>query len=137
MGEVYRVRDSRLDRSVAIKVLSSSLAASPELKQRFERLRVQLLLFTRRPEYSPGAEEPECNHLFRQSPGFTVWRRFGTPNSVRYKGTSLTKPENLGEQVLHYGCTKKKRVKLYGKELELVSDPMNPDGEDIFIEARE
>ena len=37
MGEVYRARDSRLDRSVAIKVLSSSLTASPELKQRFER----------------------------------------------------------------------------------------------------
>src|SRR5215469_2701318 len=37
MGEVYRARDTRLDRTVAIKVLSSSLASSPELKQRFER----------------------------------------------------------------------------------------------------
>ena len=37
MGEVYRARDARLDRSVAIKVLASHLAASPELKQRFER----------------------------------------------------------------------------------------------------
>jgi len=37
MGEVYRARDTRLDRAVAIKVLSSNLIASPELKQRFER----------------------------------------------------------------------------------------------------
>ena len=37
MGEVYRARDTRLDRTVAIKVLPSHLSASAELKQRFER----------------------------------------------------------------------------------------------------
>jgi serine/threonine protein kinase len=37
MGEVYRARDTRLDRSVAIKVLASHLSCSPELKQRMER----------------------------------------------------------------------------------------------------
>src|SRR5438270_7152357 len=37
MGEVYRARDTRLDRSVAIKVLSSALVATPESKARFER----------------------------------------------------------------------------------------------------
>jgi Tol biopolymer transport system component/tRNA A-37 threonylcarbamoyl transferase component Bud32 len=37
MGEVYRARDTRLDRSVAIKVLASHLSSSPELKQRMER----------------------------------------------------------------------------------------------------
>ncbi len=37
MGEVYRARDTRLDRTVAIKVLASHLSSSPELKQRFER----------------------------------------------------------------------------------------------------
>ncbi|HET9409931.1 MAG TPA: protein kinase [Candidatus Sulfotelmatobacter sp.] len=37
MGEVYRARDSRLDRSVAIKILHSHLSCSPELKARFER----------------------------------------------------------------------------------------------------
>src|SRR6266404_3317821 len=37
MGEVYRARDTRLDRTVAIKVLNSQLVASPELRGRFER----------------------------------------------------------------------------------------------------
>ena len=37
MGEVYKVKDTRLDRTVAIKVLPEHLAESPERKQRFER----------------------------------------------------------------------------------------------------
>ena len=37
MGEVYRAKDTRLDRDVAIKVLPEHLSSSPELRQRFER----------------------------------------------------------------------------------------------------
>jgi Tol biopolymer transport system component len=37
MGEVYKAHDTRLDRTVAIKVLSSRLTATPEVRQRFER----------------------------------------------------------------------------------------------------
>jgi serine/threonine-protein kinase len=37
MGEVYKARDSRLDRTVAIKVLPSHLAANADRYQRFER----------------------------------------------------------------------------------------------------
>lgn len=37
MGEVYRARDTRLERTVAIKVLSAALTASAEVKMRFER----------------------------------------------------------------------------------------------------
>jgi serine/threonine protein kinase/Tol biopolymer transport system component len=37
MGEVYRARDTRLDRTVALKILPPELAASTELKARFER----------------------------------------------------------------------------------------------------
>jgi len=37
MGEVYRARDTRLGRDVAVKVLPTHLASSPELRQRFER----------------------------------------------------------------------------------------------------
>jgi serine/threonine protein kinase len=37
MGEVYKAKDIRLDRTVAIKVLPSHLSSDPELKQRMER----------------------------------------------------------------------------------------------------
>ena len=37
MGEVYRARDTRLERTVAIKVLNAQLVASTELRARFER----------------------------------------------------------------------------------------------------
>jgi hypothetical protein len=49
----------------------------------------------------------------------------------------MAKPENLGEGVQRYGYAKKKKVKLYGKELELFSDPINPQGDDVFVDARE
>jgi serine/threonine protein kinase len=37
MGEVYRAKDTRLDRTVAIKILPTHLSTNPEFKQRFER----------------------------------------------------------------------------------------------------
>ena len=37
MGEVYRARDSRLGRIVAVKVLRPDLAADPDRIERFER----------------------------------------------------------------------------------------------------
>ena len=37
MGEVYKARDTRLDRTVAVKVLPQHLSAAPEIRARFER----------------------------------------------------------------------------------------------------
>src|SRR6266487_3536315 len=37
MGEVYRARDTRLERTVAVKVLPDHLSCDPESRQRFER----------------------------------------------------------------------------------------------------
>jgi len=37
MGEVYRARDTRLDRIVAVKILPAHLSSDNEFKQRFER----------------------------------------------------------------------------------------------------
>jgi len=37
MGEVYKARDTRLERSVAVKVLPVHLSSNPQLRERFER----------------------------------------------------------------------------------------------------
>jgi eukaryotic-like serine/threonine-protein kinase len=37
MGEVYRARDTRLERTVAVKILPAQFSADPVRKQRFER----------------------------------------------------------------------------------------------------
>ncbi|HKU26993.1 MAG TPA: serine/threonine-protein kinase, partial [Candidatus Sulfotelmatobacter sp.] len=37
MGEVYRARDTRLDRTVAVKILPSSFASEPDRLRRFEQ----------------------------------------------------------------------------------------------------
>jgi serine/threonine protein kinase/Tol biopolymer transport system component len=37
MGEVYRAKDTRLDRTVAVKILPSHLSNNPDAKQRFDR----------------------------------------------------------------------------------------------------
>ena len=37
MGEVYRARDAKLGRDVAIKILPAGLASAPESRERFER----------------------------------------------------------------------------------------------------
>src|SRR5258708_33239445 len=37
MGEVYRAGDTRLNRSVAVKILPSHLSSNPEAQQRFDR----------------------------------------------------------------------------------------------------
>jgi eukaryotic-like serine/threonine-protein kinase len=37
MGEVYKARDTRLDRTVAIKILPEALAGDPQFRDRFDR----------------------------------------------------------------------------------------------------
>src|ERR1700674_1768593 len=37
MGEVYKARDTRLDRTVAVKILPAALAADTQFRERFDR----------------------------------------------------------------------------------------------------
>ena len=50
MGEVYRARDTRLDRTVAIKILSASLSDNPDARQRFQR-EAKAIFFAAASEY--------------------------------------------------------------------------------------
>ncbi len=49
----------------------------------------------------------------------------------------MSKAEKLGEAVKRYGYAKKNKIKLYGKRLELVSNPVTGQKDDVFVEARE
>jgi len=49
----------------------------------------------------------------------------------------MANSEELGKEVKRYGYTKSKKIKLYGRELEIVSDPVNTDDSNVFVDARE
>jgi len=49
----------------------------------------------------------------------------------------MANPEKLSEAVKRYGYATKKRIKLYGKELEVLSDPVEQQDEDVFVDALE
>ena len=70
MGEVYKARDTRLDRTVAIKVLPEHVAADPDLKQRFER-EVKTVAGLSHPHICPVfdvGEQDGVNYLGRNQP---------------------------------------------------------------------
>ncbi len=79
MGEVYRARDTRLDRTVAIKILNSQLVASPELRARFER------------------EAKVISQL--QHPNICVLHDIGSENSTDFLVMEFLDGESLAERV--------------------------------------
>ena len=64
MGEVYRAKDTRLNRTVAIKALQSAGAADPDRISRFER-EAQLLASLNHPNIGGihGLEPVSYTHL--------------------------------------------------------------------------
>src|SRR5439155_15328891 len=79
MGEVYRARDPRLDREVAIKILPSSLAADPVRLQRFEQ---------------EARSASALNH-----PNILVVYDIGTHEGAPYLVTELLDGETLRERL--------------------------------------
>ncbi len=94
MGEVYRARDTRLERAVAIKILPAQVSNDPVRKQRFER---------------EAKTISSLNH-----PHICVLHDIGSQDGVDYlvmecvEGETLTKRLEKGslplEQVLKYGA---------------------------------
>ncbi len=80
MGEVYRARDTRLARDVAIKVLPERLASDPEALGRFEREAKALAALS----------HPNILTIFD----------FGTDNSVTYAVMELLEGETLRKKIL-------------------------------------
>src|SRR5574341_932273 len=75
MGEVYRARDRRLGREVAIKVLPEGLARNPEALLRFER---------------EARAVASLSH-----PNILAIHDFGTAQGVLYEVTELLEGESL------------------------------------------
>jgi Tol biopolymer transport system component len=75
MGEVYRARDTRLDRQVAIKLLPSHLAVDPDARVRFEREAKAIAAISH--------------------PNILAAHDFGTENGTAYLVTELLEGESL------------------------------------------
>ena len=79
MGEVYKARDTRLGRDVAIKVLPAQFASDPERLQRFEQ---------------EARAAAALNH-----PNILVLHDFGTHDGAPYIVTELLEGETLGQRL--------------------------------------
>src|SRR3989338_2252590 len=93
MGEVYRARDTRLDRTVAIKILPEALAAYPQFRERFDpdARAIPQLDFPHLPPLPPGAGHPDAGILLLIFRGGKRWR----PGSGGPKGPRLPGGEGL------------------------------------------
>jgi serine/threonine protein kinase len=89
MGEVYRARDTRLERIVAIKVLPASFSAEPERLRRFEQ---------------EARSVAALNH-----PNILAVHDIGTHDSAPYMVCELLEGETLRERLLGGAVSSKKR----------------------------
>lgn len=92
MGEVYRARDTRLDRDVALKVLPEDLSRDPHALLRFER---------------EAKAVAALSH-----PNILAVYDFGTERDVTYLVTELLEGETLRERLRQSGLTWRKAVEI-------------------------
>jgi eukaryotic-like serine/threonine-protein kinase len=92
MGEVYRARDSRLEREVAIKVLPETFAADPDRLRRFEQ---------------EARAASQLNH-----PNIIVVHDFGTHEGSPYVVQELLEGETLGERLAQGTLSTRKTVEI-------------------------
>jgi eukaryotic-like serine/threonine-protein kinase len=88
MGEVYKARDTRLDRSVVIKVLSDTAVESEELRHRFER-EARAVSSLNHPHictlYDVGHSENRDYLVMEYVAGETLAKRLSTPFLTPYR----------------------------------------------------
>jgi len=96
MGEVYRARDTRLGREVAIKVLPAALASDPERLKRFER---------------EARSASSLNH-----PNIVTIHDIGSSDSISYIAMELVKGEPL-RALLRGGALPVKRLLQIGAQI--------------------
>src|SRR6516162_777380 len=96
MGEVYRAKDTRLDRTVAVKILPEHLAANSEARQRFER---------------EARSISALNH-----PNICVLHDIGSQNGTSYLVMEFVEGETLDER-LQRGPLPLKQALTYGIQI--------------------
>jgi Tol biopolymer transport system component len=101
MGEVYKARDTRLDRSVAIKILPPEFAGNVQLKLRFEREAKTISQLT----------HPNICTLFD----------IGNEQGVEYLVMELLDGESLADRIAR-GSIPMRDVLRYGREVAIALD---------------
>jgi eukaryotic-like serine/threonine-protein kinase len=107
MGEVYRAKDTRLERTVAVKVLPSHLSASPDSRQRFER------------------EAKTISQL--SHPHICALHDVGSQDGVEYLVMELLEGETLSER-LAKGALPLEQTLRYGQEIADALDKAHRQG---------
>ena len=105
MGEVYRARDTRLERAVAIKILPEQLSSDPVRRQRFER---------------EAKTISGLNH-----PHICILHDVGSQDGISYLVMECVEGETLAKR-LEKGPLPLEQVLKYGAQTLTVTAPSSP-----------
>ena len=112
MGQVYRARDRKLDREVAIKVLPDNLQNDPEARGRFER---------------EARAVAALSH-----PNIMAIHDFGETDGVAYAVTELLEGEDLSQRLESGPLSTRKAIELACQVAAASSTRMKPTSEAFF-----